>query len=87
MEDLSDIIRKLSRSNIVLLVALIASLSVGVYGMISETLQSKSLHYKCGDFDSYADVLTAYDNGAKYLDQNHDGVPCDNIFKATYHLK
>lgn len=35
----------------------------------------------CADFGSYSDALSAYQQGAQWLDSNHNGIPCENLYK------
>lgn len=43
-------------------------------------LQPKgTLH--CSSFGSYADALKAFKQGNTQLDSNHNGIPCENLYK------
>lgn len=35
----------------------------------------------CADFGSYTDALAAYRRGATWLDANHNGTPCEALYK------
>lgn len=51
-----------------------------VIGLAYTVLQPKG-RVSCADFGSYGDAYNAYQHGAMWLDGNHNGIPCQALYK------
>lgn len=62
---------------------LAALLLIAVFVGVWFALQPEG-RLNCDSFGSYREVLGAFDNGSRYLDWNHNGIPCEERLFATW---
>lgn len=82
----NEVLRRLNESQhkvyiytlLICTMVLIASSSAAVWS----SLQPKEPHH-CGSFGSYAGALVDFKRGNAQLDGNKDGIPCENLYKAS----
>lgn len=67
----------------ILVLGLTCFLCSGWYAAAWAILQPKG-RVACADFGSYEDAKDAYDAGAKQLDGDGDGIPCEALY-AHFH--
>lgn len=66
------------------IVAIILLTGLAIWGIANyhSVKARKEIHpLHCSQFNNQADAQKAYENGAKYLDSNHDGIACNDLLK------
>lgn len=67
------------------LTALVIIGGIGVFAYQKVHAHRSEHQYHCADFKTWSDADAAYNAGATYLDANHDGIPCEELYKKSHH--